>query len=576
MPNDLEIEKDALDQSLIASVSVTPAVLGNFSDTQVDKAWRTYNEWFDDAVRMDQDADKYVTPGENIYNEMRKRGLRISNRMPLSPMFTKQVNLPLAKAGLPMASGGTTWDAGAARAAIRKWATDSSGNIDTAKYGQAFLYHGTPANLLTSYKFPIATVINGVLTAVPNAIRAAKGRLLGSSIPAAAKDRIASVLAGYSKRLGWTDMHKSDVEPQRPILKEGQPLVAFVSGSPDDVEYARGKPMVGVAGATFERNYLEPLGLKRSDVAIMHQVPVLLKSHDGHARGPTKNEVLEWKDWTAKELDNIDPDITIALGHNVGDSLVADFVLPHPKVLTKMAKSGSVNLAGSELVRNLKEIKKVLNAPIEPQYVQIDMVKSDCPKKKVEPEGDQKTTTQKMSKSLTNNDHQFELFRADEPEKRNLVYGIAYVPNRLDSQRQWAPPEVLKEAAHWHMENSQLADTEHQKLADARLVESSILDTDQEFGGLHIPAGSWKIAHNVSDELKKDFDDGKYVGHSMFGRVEGYYGEAPPGYMAKSGDDVDSIFKITKIRAATMGFVSTVANELPVVVTECEGDCPLA
>ena len=62
----------------------------------------------------------------------------------------------------------------------------------------------------------------------------------------------------------------------------------------------------------------------------------------------------------------------------------------------------------------------------------------------------------------------------------------------------------------------------------------------------------------------------------MFGRVEGYYGEAPPGYMAKSGDDVDSIFKITKIRAATMGFVSTVANELPVVVTECEGDCPLA
>ena len=376
MPNDLEIEKDALDQSLIASVSVTPAVLGNFSDTQVDKAWRTYNEWFDDAVRMDQDADKYVAPGENIYNEMRKRGLRISNRMPLSPMFTKQVNLPLAKAGLPMASGGTTWDEGAARVALRKRATNPDGTIDAAKYGQGFLYHGTRANSLKSYDLPIATVTNGVLTAVPNAIRAAKGRLLGSSIPAAAKDRIASVLAGYSKRLGWTDMHKSDVEPQRPILKEGQPLVAFVSGSPDDVEYARGKPMVGVAGATFDRNYLEPLGLKRSDVAIMHQVPVLLKSHDGHARGPTKNEVLEWKDWTAKELDNIDPDLTIALGHNVGDSLVADFVLPHPKVLTKMAKSGSVNLAGSELVRNLKEIKKVLSAPIEPQYIEIDMAKS--------------------------------------------------------------------------------------------------------------------------------------------------------------------------------------------------------
>ena len=353
-------------------------------------------------------------------------------------------------------------------------------------------------------------------------------------------------------------------------------------------------------------------------------------------------------------------------------------MLPHPKVLTKMAKSGSVNLAGSELVRNLKEIKKVLSATIEPQYIEIDMAKSASlplahddvawnegsarkalKKWATKPDGtidtakyaraflydpgtgkisdmklpigtisngvlfavpnairaakqrfnqtqglsaedkariagqlnayskklgwptdagssDQKTTTQPMSKSLTNNDHQFELFRADEPEKRNLVYGIAYVPNRLDSQRQWAPPEVLKEAAHWHMENSQLADTEHQKLADARLVESSILDTDQEFGGRHIPTGSWKIAHSVSDDLKKDFDDGKYVGHSMFGRVEGYYGEAPPGYMAKSGDDVDSIFKITKIRAATMGFVSTVANELPVVVTECEGDCPLA
>jgi uracil-DNA glycosylase family 4 len=541
------------------------------------------------------------------------------------------------------------------------------------------LFHGTPSTLLTSYKFPIATVINGTLTAVPNAIRAAKGRLLGSSIPAAAKARIASVLAGYSKRLGWTDMHKSDVPPQIPILKEGQPLIAFVEGSPDNAEMVRGKPMVGVAGAMFDKNYLAPLGLKRSDVAIMHQVPVMLMGKDGNARGPKPNEVLEWRDNLAQELDNLDPDLTIALGQGIGDSIMADFVLPHPKVLTKMAKSGSVNLAGAELVRKIKAIKTVLDGGIEPQFVAIDMAKAAAlplahedvgwnegqarktlkawakkpdgtidtgkygraflydpgtgktsdmkfpiatvidgvlfaipdaihaaksrfdqaqgipaadkakiagqlaaySKKLGWPTGtsdDTNSTSSNMSKSatLSDNEHQFGLFMADAPDKRNVVQGVVYAPNQLDDQNHWAPPEVLQDAAHWYMEHSQLADTEHQKLADARVVESYITSQPEKLGDRDIPVGSWRVAHSVSDDLKKEIDAGTYKGQSMFGRLEGLYGEAPPGYMAKNAGDVDTILKLTKIRPATVGFVAVAANNMHTIVATCEGaDCPL-
>jgi HK97 family phage prohead protease len=98
------------------------------------------------------------------------------------------------------------WDAGAARAAIKKWATGSDGKVDTGKYGQAFLVKG--GDKLSDYKFPIKTVKDGKLVVVCRAIQAAEGRLGGSNV--GNKSAIASTLAGYRSKCGFGDKKTDD------------------------------------------------------------------------------------------------------------------------------------------------------------------------------------------------------------------------------------------------------------------------------------------------------------------------------------------------------------------------------
>jgi len=108
--------------------------------------------------------------------------------------FTKSVQA----SGLPLADGDVSWDQGAARQALNKW---SGGDIN--KYKRAFLYYDGSGNT-SGCKLPIATIIGGKLTAVPSAIRAAKARFNQTQdIPEAEKNRIQSILAAYSKKLGW-------------------------------------------------------------------------------------------------------------------------------------------------------------------------------------------------------------------------------------------------------------------------------------------------------------------------------------------------------------------------------------
>jgi hypothetical protein len=554
----------------MAGMTITPGLLSQFNDRQLSQEWEMHNEWSKDATRMQKSAKAYSTPGEMIFDELQRRGIRINLRLPLVPkdFRVEGTEEELAKSGLPMAAAGTSWDAGAARAALKKWATKGDGTIDVAKYGRAFLFHGTPANLLGSYKFPIATIINGKLTAVPNAIRAAKGRLAGSSIPAAAKARIASILSGYSSRLGWNDLHKSDVKPLHPVIKDDQPLVAFVSGSPDFDEAMRNEPIVGVAGNIFAKRYLEPLGLAKSDVAILHQVPVLLKGFDGGARGPTPQEVLEWKEWVADELDTLAPDITIALGHGVGEAVPADFTLPHPKVLMKSGSQMRDAYTTDELNRKLGVIKEYLDERREAAVSEVLTPE--------EPNNGNQGEQYMRKSALDNNEHQFSLFTADEPDKRNLIFGVVYKPDTLDSQKQWVPPEVLEDAAQWFMKHSQLTDTEHQELAGARIVESYIAKTDENIYGRDVPKGSWAVTTEVSDDLKKDIDNGLYNDYSMFGKSMALYGAVPPGYEPASDEERMAIAKLEKVRPVTLGFVNDGAAKEPFIIVKCSGaDCPL-
>ena len=100
----------------------------------------------------------------------------------------------------------SSWDAGAARAAIKKWATGADGKVDTGKYGQAFLVKG--GDKLSDYKFPIKTVKNGKLVVVCAAVHAAEGRLAGSNV--GNKSGIAATLEGLAKKCGFRDKKTDD------------------------------------------------------------------------------------------------------------------------------------------------------------------------------------------------------------------------------------------------------------------------------------------------------------------------------------------------------------------------------
>lgn len=122
----------------------------------------------------------------------------------------------LIKATAPnMASKSQSWDAGAARAAIKAWATGPDGKVNVAKYAQAFLYKGcVKSGNLGDCKFPIKTVSNGKLVTVPRAVAAAKARLNQGKGIGAAKAKMKGQLNTKSKQIGWqpNTLQKAEID----------------------------------------------------------------------------------------------------------------------------------------------------------------------------------------------------------------------------------------------------------------------------------------------------------------------------------------------------------------------------
>ncbi|MET7814203.1 phage minor head protein [Streptomyces sp. NPDC005395] len=105
-----------------------------------------------------------------------------------------------AATDLPFAPRDTSWDGDAARAAVRKWATDdASGDLDEKKYAKAFLW-ADPEGPPSSYKLPIATVVDGELRAVLAGVQSAASVLQGGQ--GGVKDIDASQQETIRKRLG--------------------------------------------------------------------------------------------------------------------------------------------------------------------------------------------------------------------------------------------------------------------------------------------------------------------------------------------------------------------------------------
>lgn len=93
--------------------------------------------------------------------------------------------------GLPMVDD-RDWDAGPAKARVFDWATSAGGEFDAARAADAFLIADPSTGLKGDLHMPVADIIDGRLTIVGNALRAARSRFgqgFPEGIPADVRDR---------------------------------------------------------------------------------------------------------------------------------------------------------------------------------------------------------------------------------------------------------------------------------------------------------------------------------------------------------------------------------------------------
>lgn len=126
-----------------------------------------------------------------------------------------------------------SWDADAAVASVRRWATGENGEINFTKYKRAFIIYDADApDNLTSYKFPFARVVDGELRASRSGLitakRAAAGARTGRRHPLA--DRIIAFVNSYlgeneeeKEMTGMDDMiHQSDTTAEKAEITKGE------------------------------------------------------------------------------------------------------------------------------------------------------------------------------------------------------------------------------------------------------------------------------------------------------------------------------------------------------------------
>lgn len=127
--------------------------------------------------------------------------------------------------GVPIADKSRSWDESAARTRIAKWASsDGSGDkekIDWSKYRKAFLlYDSENVENITSYKFPVADVIDGSLKIVPKAVFTAARFLDRAKISSETRSNLQSKIGTLYKRMDETPPWKDEKTTQNRNNKE--------------------------------------------------------------------------------------------------------------------------------------------------------------------------------------------------------------------------------------------------------------------------------------------------------------------------------------------------------------------
>jgi hypothetical protein len=108
---------------------------------------------------------------------------------------------------LPLADQDREWDGSAANKRVRAWA--DAEDEPNERYRRAFVWYDSEnVDKFKGYKFQIADVVDGTLTAVPRGVMSAAGVMQGArggaDIPEADIDRVKRHLARYYDKMGET------------------------------------------------------------------------------------------------------------------------------------------------------------------------------------------------------------------------------------------------------------------------------------------------------------------------------------------------------------------------------------
>lgn len=103
--------------------------------------------------------------------------------------------------------------------------------------------------------------------------------------------------------------------------------------------------------------------------------------------------------------------------------------------------------------------------------------------------------------------------------KQQIVYGEVMVPHEVDTQDDFATPQVIADTAHRWLARYRVAGEQHSKEARPyEVYESYIAPQDLKLGTRTIAKDSWILAMHVIDKgLWRDIEDGKYTGYSIGG-----------------------------------------------------------
>jgi HK97 family phage prohead protease len=213
--NDMPVLKDneLLEVSVVAIPSNPRAIARAYKAGEFSKKDA---QWMMESMRKEADALEEQLKNEteedtsNMNDEVAKALLsavtKIGERMDALETAMKSMAeeniVTKGSTSLPLAPEDRKWDAGAAIKNVKAWASNSDGDIDFKKYGQAF-FAGS-GDKQGDYKLPFADVIDGKLTAVWHGVSAAYAAVEGArgGVEGVDKDAALAQIKKYYKRFG--------------------------------------------------------------------------------------------------------------------------------------------------------------------------------------------------------------------------------------------------------------------------------------------------------------------------------------------------------------------------------------